>query len=95
MLNATGEYPVGNYTVEAAYEPHSESTSVNMTGNQQIILQLEDFVIPEYPMNIMMLLLIAITTLAITFTTKKTPRKPNPKPSFLSHYLHIVHLPTK
>ncbi len=78
MKNATGEYPVGNYTVEAAYETHSKSTSVNMTGNQQIILQLEDFVIPEYPINIMMLLLIAITTLVITFSARKTLRKTQP-----------------
>jgi len=38
MINATGEYPVGNYTVEATYLTHSNVTTVNMTGNQVITL---------------------------------------------------------
>ncbi len=49
MLNATGEYSVGNYTIEAAYETHSASTSVNMTENRQTTLALEDFIVPEFP----------------------------------------------
>jgi len=49
MMNATGAYPVGNYTVEAAYLTYSNSTTVNMTGNKQTILALDGLVIPEFP----------------------------------------------
>jgi hypothetical protein len=41
MVNASGEYHVGNYTVEATLGPHSTDTSVNMTENKQITLTLE------------------------------------------------------
>ncbi len=46
MINETGEYPVGNYTVEAVYDIYSADTSVNMTENQHVALQLS-FIIPE------------------------------------------------
>jgi hypothetical protein len=46
MMNATGEYPVGNYTVEVAYETHSNSTTVNMTSNQMITLMFSDYTAP-------------------------------------------------
>ena len=49
MMNATGDYPVGNYTVQATYGIHSNSTSVNMTGSKQATLKLGGFVIPEFP----------------------------------------------
>ncbi len=49
MMNATGAYPVGNYTVEASYLTYSNSTTVNMTGNKQTTLTLDGFVIPEFP----------------------------------------------
>jgi hypothetical protein len=46
MLNDTGEYPAGNYTVEATYETHSNSTTVNMTSNQMITLMFSDYAAP-------------------------------------------------
>lgn len=49
MMNATGPYPVGNYTVEASYLTYSNSTTVNMTGNKQTTLTLNGLVIPEFP----------------------------------------------
>ena len=49
MMNATGAYPVGNYTVEAAYLTYSNGTTVNITGNKQIALTLAGLVIPEFP----------------------------------------------
>jgi hypothetical protein len=49
MRNVTGTYPVGNYTVEAAYVTYSNGTTVNMTGNKQTILTLDGLVIPEFP----------------------------------------------
>jgi len=72
MMNASGEYPVGDYTVEAAYEIHSNSTTVNMTGNQQTILTLEDFVIPEFP-SLLILPLFTMATLlaAIAYRRKR------------------------
>jgi hypothetical protein len=48
MKNSTGDYPVGTYTVDATYSIHSNSTQVNMTGNQQVNLKLTGFVIPEF-----------------------------------------------
>jgi parallel beta-helix repeat protein len=43
MVNATGEYPVGNYTVEATYLSYSANTTVKMSGNEEITLALEGF----------------------------------------------------
>jgi hypothetical protein len=68
MMNATGEYPIGNYTVEAAYEPYSNSTTVNMTDNQMITLMLSDFVIPEFPS---FLILFMIVTLLVAILPRK------------------------
>ena len=71
MINATDSYPVGNYTVEATYEPHSNSTTVNMTENQIITLKLEDFVIPEFPSLIILPLFLMATLLATVFYRRK------------------------
>ncbi|NIQ05081.1 MAG: carboxypeptidase regulatory-like domain-containing protein, partial [Candidatus Korarchaeota archaeon] len=46
MVNATGEYPVGNYTVEATYETYSAYKSVEIAENQQITLTIVNFIIP-------------------------------------------------
>jgi hypothetical protein len=62
MMNATGEYPVGNYTVEATYDIYSDATTMNMTENQQITLTFADFVIPEF-LSFLILPLLMITTL--------------------------------
>ena len=69
-MNASGEYPVGDYTVEAAYEIHSNSTTVNMTGNEQITLTLEDFIIPEFP-SLLILPLFMIITLLVAVAYKR------------------------
>ena len=76
MVNATGEHPVGNYTVEATYDIYSASTSMNMIDNEQITLKLEDFVIPEFP-SILILPLFIIATLitAIIYQRKATKSK--------------------
>ena len=65
MLNATGAYPVGNYTVEATYDTHSDATTVNMTQSQQITLTLIDFVIPEFPSFLIPPLFMAATILVV------------------------------
>ncbi len=65
MLNATGAYSVGNYTVEATYDAHSDATTVNMTQSQQITLTLIDFVIPEFPSFLILPLFIVATLLVV------------------------------
>ena len=46
-MNATGAYPIGNYTVKASYWSYFNQTTVNMTGNREIILTLDGFVLPS------------------------------------------------
>ncbi len=74
MMNATGNYPVGNYGVEATYGNHSDSTTVNLTENKEITLTLGDFIIPEFS-TIVILPLFAITLLlAVLVTRRKRPK---------------------
>ena len=75
-LNATGEYPVGNYTVTATYETYVGQESVNMTGNKEITIQLP-FIIPEFPTSLLLPLCIA-TTLAIITLSRKARSKLKP-----------------
>ena len=70
MINATGEYPVGNYTVEATYDLYSDETSVNMTENRQITLTLEDFIIPEFP-SLLILPLFMIAIFLAVFVSRR------------------------
>jgi hypothetical protein len=63
-MNATGEYPTGNYTVEASYLAYSNSTTVNLTENQMLTLKLEPLVIPELPSILLSSLLLGATLLA-------------------------------
>ena len=62
-MDANETYPVGNYSVETTYGIHSNETSVNMTGNQQTTLTLTDFVIPEFPSLVILLLLMTATSI--------------------------------
>jgi hypothetical protein len=71
MMNATGEYPVGNYTVEATYDIYSDQTTANMTENQQITLTLEEFVIPEFPSFLILPIFIITTLLTVIFYRRR------------------------
>ena len=71
MMNATGDYPVGNYTVEATYDIYSDDAKVNMTDNKQITLTLEDFVIPEFPSFLILPISIIATLLAVIIYRRK------------------------
>ena len=71
MMNSTGEYPAGNYTIEATFSIYSDSTTINMTGNEQIELTLEGFVIPEYPLLMILPLFIIATSLATLLLRKR------------------------
>jgi len=70
IQNATGAYPVGLYTVEAAYETYSNTTIVEMTGPQQITLTLEGFIIPEFP-SFLILPLFVIATLLVALVNRR------------------------
>lgn len=70
MINATGEYLIGNYIVNATYETHSNSTeTLSMTENKQITIPL-DFIIPEFPTQIIATLFM-LTTLLTAIAYKK------------------------
>ena len=71
MMNATGDYPVGNYTIEATYDTHSDATTVNMTENQQITLTLGDFIIPEFSTIIILPLFTITLLLAVILSRRK------------------------
>ncbi len=71
IMNVTGAYPVGNYTVEATYDTHSDATTVNMTQSQQITLTLTDFVIPEFPSLLIPPLFMIATLLAVIVYRRK------------------------
>jgi len=73
IKNATGEYPVGIYTVEATYETHSNTTTVEMTGTKQITMTMEDFIIPEFPSFLILPLFMTATLLAVIAHRKKHP----------------------
>jgi hypothetical protein len=70
MINCTGNYPIGNYTVTAKYETYEGQQSINMTGNQEIILQLP-FIIPEFPSFIILPLFMIATLLAVIVYKRK------------------------
>lgn len=66
MINATGAYPIENYTVTATYENYSGEQTVNMTGNKQITIRLP-FIIPEFPTILILPLLITAALIAVIF----------------------------
>lgn len=71
MMNATGEYIVGNYVVESTYESHSNSKETGMiTGNKQIAIQLP-FIIPEFPSFLILPLFVIATLLAVIAYKRK------------------------
>jgi len=69
MTNATGNYPVGNYTINATYLSYSSSATVNMTESKAMALTLEGLVIPEFP-SFLVLSVFAMATLLAVITYK-------------------------
>jgi uncharacterized protein (DUF1778 family) len=70
IMNATGDYAIGNYSLEAKYLTYSNTTTVNMTGNQQITLTLEDFVIPDFQ-SFLILSMFMMATLLVVMVHKR------------------------
>jgi len=83
MLNATGEYPIGNYTVTATYGTYSNQTEVNMTGNQVVTLRLKDFVIPEFSSILILPMLMTTVLLAFVIRKRKSAHKSRQYHSFI------------
>lgn len=73
LVNATGTYPYGNYTVQATYESYSNSQQVMMNGNKEITIQLP-FILPEFSPITLLLALLALT-LAMLCVNKKLKQK--------------------
>lgn len=74
MVNVTGEFPIGNYTVKANYDIYQDQATMNMTGNQETTLKL-GFVIPELPSLIILPLFMTLTLLATMVFKKYSRRK--------------------
>jgi len=74
MMNETGDYPVGNYTVAAEFEAHEEQQSVNMTNTREITIQLQ-FIIPEFPSSLLLPLFITATLLAVSIYSARHTHK--------------------
>lgn len=70
MMNNTGTYPEGNYTVEAEYDFYSNSATVEMIGNMQIVLQLP-FLIPESTAAVVLLLLLSAALFVVILRRKR------------------------
>ena len=68
-MNDTGEYPAGNYTLKAAYETYSNSTTVNMTENKQITLSMP-IVIPEFQ-SLLVVPLCMLATLIVVIVYRR------------------------
>jgi hypothetical protein len=73
IRNETGEYPIGAYGIEATYAAYSNSTTIIMTGNQQVTLELGDFIIPELP-YFAILTLLALSAFVTILIHKKRLR---------------------
>jgi hypothetical protein len=76
MINSTGAYPIGNYTIKASYQSYSNGTAVNMTQSQELSLRLEGFVIPEFP-QFLVAELFMMGTVFLTAMILKRKHKPS------------------
>lgn len=65
MLNASGQYPVGNYTVKATNGIYSNGTTINMTGNQEITLTLIGLIVTEIQSWLVLPLFVTLTLVVI------------------------------
>jgi len=63
-INATGSYPIGNYTITAKYNTYQEQQSVEMTENKMIV-------IPEFPSFIILPLFMITTLIAVIVYRRK------------------------
>jgi len=64
-INATGEFPVAGYSVNAAYLSYVNATTVEMIGNRQVNLTLEGLIVPEFQIYLVLPLLVLTSLLSI------------------------------
>jgi len=64
IVNASGTYPIGNYTISAEYDMHQEEQSVEMTENKIIV-------IPEFPSFLILPLFMTLTLIAVIVYRRK------------------------
>jgi hypothetical protein len=67
IINASSEQTIKNYNINATYQTYSTTTRIDITENKEIILKLENLIVPELSLTTILLLLTAITI----FTVKK------------------------
>jgi len=71
LINATGEFPVADYFVNASYLAYQNTTAVAMIANMQITPTLEGLIVPEFPSTIPLLLLMLVTLIVTIVTRRK------------------------
>jgi hypothetical protein len=76
MIGGSGQLTFNPYIVEADYGDHFNLTTVNITESKQIVLRLEDFVIPEFPtLGVILLFSAASVLLTRRINQKKKPAR--------------------
>ncbi|MEM0357380.1 MAG: hypothetical protein QXL77_03280 [Candidatus Bathyarchaeia archaeon] len=73
IINATGEYPQGPHNITASYETYSNTTTINVTRNMQTTVVLTDFIIPESPTVLPLIVtLVAVSLAVVVFRKRKS-----------------------
>ncbi|MEM2129846.1 MAG: hypothetical protein QXZ70_04525, partial [Candidatus Bathyarchaeia archaeon] len=73
IINITGSFQLENYTVTATYDVYTGQQSVNMSGNQEITITLP-FILPEFPVFLLLPAFITSTLAAVLIFKKKRVR---------------------
>jgi hypothetical protein len=83
IRNATGQYFVGFYTINATYETYLNSTTVAICGNQELELVFEDLQIPEYPSFFVLPIFLLTMLITVTVCKKNCLKSEKPSPARL------------
>lgn len=70
IINATGGYSVGPYTVEVVYGEYSQNETVFMYGNVEVTVVL-DFVLPEFSVGLLLPLLLVASLILVVVRRKE------------------------
>ncbi|MEM4704060.1 MAG: hypothetical protein QXJ02_03230 [Candidatus Bathyarchaeia archaeon] len=73
IINITGSFQLENYTVTATYDVYTGQQSVNMSENQEITITLP-FILPEFPVFLLLPAFITSTLAAVLIFKKKRVR---------------------
>jgi hypothetical protein len=65
IITANGEQTIKTYTIKATYETHTANTTIDITQNKEITMKLENLIVPESPLTLTSLLLLAATTITL------------------------------